>query len=104
MQARKRLRVITLGKARFKIRRVKSAQEHAAKYCPEQACHKDGIHGYVDFTRKEIVIEISDPYTEASVLLGEMLHVMFPFVDDFYIHQAEEQAIDTLWRSGFRPF
>mgnify|MGYP007112958588 CR=1 FL=1 len=88
MQPRKRLRVVTLGRTKFKIRRVKSAQKYAERYCPEQACHKDGIHGYVDFTRKEIVVEISDPYTEASVLLGEMFHVLFPFVEDYHIHRA----------------
>ncbi len=101
---RKRLRSIVIGKTRYRIRRVKSAQKYAERHCPEQACHEDGIHGYVDFVKKEIVIEISDPYTEASVLLGEMLHVLFPFVEDYHIHQAEEQAIATLWRAGFRPF
>jgi hypothetical protein len=104
MQPRKRLRVITLGRTKFKIRRVKSAQKHAEKHCPKQAQYKHGIHGYVDFIKKEIVIEISDPITEASVLIGEIFHVLFPYIDDFYIHRAEEQVIKVLWRSGFRPF
>ena len=95
------MRSITLGSTRYKVRVVKDAQRHRRL----AGLGDEGpIHGYVNLAKKEIVIELAAPEVMASTLIGEVFHIIFPYIDDYQIHDGEERLFPVLWWYGFRPF
>lgn len=95
------MKSIPLGKARFRVRVVKDARRHRIR---AGLADEGPIHGYVNLAKKVIVIEEGEPEVMASTLLGEAFHVLFPYIDDFQVHEGEDRLFPTLWRYGFRPF
>jgi len=95
------MRSVTLGKTRYKVRVVKDAQRHKAKAGFDSPFE---LHGYLDKQRKRIVVREDEPEEMASTVLHEMLHALFPYLDEDAIAAAEESLAPVLWRHGFRPF
>lgn len=97
------MKSVPLGKQRYRVRLVQDATLHAARKDNELE-HHGPLRGYIDWKRREIVLEVGEPKLMASTLLHEMLHGAFSYLDDETILEAEERLFPTLWRYGWRPF
>lgn len=97
------MRSVTVGRNRYRVRVVQDAQRHAARKDDELAHHGE-LRGYIDWKNREIIVERGEPEMMASTLLHELLHEIFPFLDDDAITLAEAKLAPVVWRYGFRPF
>ena len=55
---------MTIGKVRYRVRVVKDAQRHRARYAKVDS--PDALHGYISPARREIVIEEGSPEQMAT--------------------------------------
>lgn len=97
------MKSVTLGNRRYNVRLARNARTHAARKGARLEQHGE-LRGYIDWRRRDIVLEVGEPKLMASTLLHEMLHGAFPYLDDETILEAEERLFPMLWRYGWRPF